>query len=436
MTYSKYFSPQETKIPIPITVGVLVLVIVVLAKIFSTSPPTQSKASQKKINMLTLVNPSPNQAGLFWQSEKKEKGWVIYGKSQSNLDQIALDERDLQDKREAYLNHFAVLNTLMPGTVYFYEVISDNQLITDNNGKPFSFTTPTDLESISSINPAYGKVIQSNGDGLYNAITLLTMDNAYPLLALTKTTGEWLITLNSVLDKTTLKVKTPSPSDEIKLTVYGEDGVNSQIRATISHLSPLPQTIIIGQNYDFTAKENVLSATTEKTEAVNSSIDILFPKENSSIPGGRPLVKGTGISGSDITIILDSLKSSPFITKVDEKGTWEIKLAQSLLPGDHQLTLKTKDEKGKNIQLVRIFTIIKSGEQVLGQATSEATPTLSLPTSTPPPSITAFSTPTASPTASLLSLTPTPPTSGSDVAPIALGSASLVIVGLGILLAF
>ena len=84
--------------------------------------------------------------------------------------------------------------------------------------------------------------------------------------------------------------------------------------------------------------------------------------------------------------------------------------------------------------MTRKFIIAKSGEKVLGEATAEATPTL-IPTSTPPillsPTIFYTQYTTQSPTISI-----TPPTSGIDVIPVGVASASLIILGIGILLAF
>lgn len=434
MTYSKYFSSQEVKIPVPITIGVIILVIVVLGKVFSITPPVPSKASQENIKMLSVVNLSPNHAGLYWQTDKKEKGWIIYGENQTNLQLIALDDRDLQNNRMPYINHYVILDSLKPGSLYYYKIVSNDQLITDQGGKPFSFSTPTSLELSTDVNPAYGKVIKANGDGLENAVALLSFTGAYPLLAITKSTGEWLIPLHSLLDKNTLKIRTPRSTDEAKLAIYSEDQSNSQIKAVVSHLSPLPQTVIIGQNYDFTGSENVLSATSVKTSVPSGIIDILFPKENSSIPGGEPLIKGTGVKGKIVMVFLDPPRNTVLQTTVDEQGIWKVNLHESLSAGQHKLTLQTQDTQGKNVQVIRNFTIIKSGEQVLGQATAEATPTLPISTATPNPAATIY--PTLSPSQPIVSLTPTAPTSGSDIVPMAIGSASLILVGIGILLAF
>jgi len=340
----------------------------------------------------------------------------------------------LQNKRMPYYRHFVMLKNLKPNAVYYYKVVSDNQLVTDNVGKAFTFTTPSDLSLNSTLNPAYGKIIKSNGEGLENAIVLLTFNSSYPLLTLTKTTGEWLVPLHTVVNKDSLKTQSLNLTDKIKIEVYSGDNIKSEIQTDVANVSPLPQTVIIGQDYTITNSESVLSATSKKIIKPLGKIDILFPKEGASIPGGQPIIKGTGIVGNDIAVNINDKNKLALHSVVDKDGLWQINLKENLTSGNYQLTMTTKNEAGKSIQIVRKFTIIKSGEQVLGDATSEATPTIGTPTETIIPSPTVYYSPY--PTQPLETSTPSPPTSGIDVIPLAAASASLIVVGIGILLAF
>jgi len=432
MTYSKYFLPQDKKIPTPITIAVVLLLIFFLARLFgSVSVP--SRASKKIVKKLNVVSPSQNQVGILWQTDERETGWVIYGQNERVLNNIALDERDLQNKRNLFYNHLSLLKNLQPDTRYFYKIVSNDQLIEEKDGKAFSFATASNLALSSNLNPAYGKVIRENGEPLENAIVTLSFDKAYSLVALSKTTGEWLLPLNTILNKSTLKVQTVGLEDKLSIEILGDDKKKTQIIADLASVSPLPQTVIIGKNYTFLSKEDVLSASTgNKTQT--SKIDILFPKESAVIPGGKPLIKGTALPGNEVKVTIDSAKNFSFKTTANKDGFWSIILSDELSSGTHTLKIITKNTAGKEIQMTRKFIIAKSGEKVLGEATAEATPTL-IPTSTPPIllSPTIFYTPytTQSPTISI-----TPPTSGIDVIPVGVASASLIILGIGILLAF
>lgn len=430
MTYSKYFLPKEAKIPVPLTIVIVILLIFFLARLF-TVKPLPSRASKENIKGLSLVNPSHNQVGLFWQTDVPETGWVLYGLNDRDLDNTVSDERDVQDKKNLFYNHFVIIKNLQPDTSYFYKVVSNNQLIEPKEGVAFIFRTPSNLPSNSNLNPAYGKLINENGQPLENAIVTVLFDNAYPLAVLSKTTGEWLIPLNAILNKNTLKIQTVHPEDKILIKVLSEDKKKSEIKTNLANLGPLPQTIIIGKDYDFLATENILAASADK-KASSSKIDILFPKESSVVPGGRPLIKGTAIPGNEVEVTIESGKNLSFKTKAGKDGVWTVVIKDPLSPGSQTLRMRTKETNGKNLQLVRKFSIAKSGEQVLAAATPDATftptevPTLFL-------SPTVFYTPysTQSPTFAV-----SPPTSGINVIPFSVASASLIILGLGVLLAF
>lgn len=433
MTYSKYFMPSQSKIPTPLSIAAILLIIFLLIRFFSSNP-IPSKASKKVLRQLNIVNPTSTQIGIFWQTDEKETGWVVYGQNEGRLDNTAPDEKDLQDKRDVYYYHYAVLKNLQPDSFYFYKIVSNNQLVEEASGKAFSFKTPTELSTNSNANPAYGKVIKANGEALENATVLLFFKQAYPLLTLTKTTGEWLVPLNLILNKDTMKSQTIDLKDKVRIEIYSEEKEKSEIIADVSQISPLPQTVILGKDYNFSAGENVLSAASTTKALKPNKIEILFPREGALIPGGSPLIKGTAIAGNEVVVVINSAKSYAFKTTVEADGTWKVLLDQQLSPGEHTLKITTKDAEGKSVTLTRSFVMTKSGEQVLGQATAEATPTFTpVPTATPFLSLTiAYSPyPTQQPTVTI-----TPPTSGTDITAFGVASTSLIILGLGILLAF
>src|SRR3989344_3608152 len=198
MTYSKYFFPQKAKIPFPLTVGLLLLILILLARTFSSNP-ILTKASKKNIKSLTIFNLTHNQVGIFWQTDKAETGWLNFGENENNLTKSALDERDLQEKRSQYRNHYAILKNLKPNTRYFYKILSNNQAVQANNRRAFSFQTPPILSTTTGLDPAYGKIIEENGNAVENAIVIINIKNAYPLATLSKTTGEWLIPINYIV---------------------------------------------------------------------------------------------------------------------------------------------------------------------------------------------------------------------------------------------
>ncbi|OGK39534.1 hypothetical protein A2954_07680 [Candidatus Roizmanbacteria bacterium RIFCSPLOWO2_01_FULL_37_12] len=430
MTYSKYFYPQDPKIPTPITIAIIILLIIFISRLFTTSP-LPSRASKKGVKGLSIVNPSNNQVGIFWQTDAEESGWVIYGKNERTLNEIASDERDVQNKKKLYFNHFALLRNLKPDTQYFYKIVSNNQVIEAKNSTPFFFKTPTIQTSVLNLNPAYGKVIKENGQPLENAFVFILLDKAFPLITLSKTTGEWLIPLNLILNKETLKNETVNPEDKLTIEIIASDRKKSKIASDISTVSPLPQTVIIGKDYDFLNKEDILSVFSDN-KTKTTQIEILFPKDSGVIPGNKPIIKGTAIPGNEVEVIIESVKNYSFKTKADRGGIWSVIVTEGLPAGSNRLLIRTKDTSGKNVQLTRTFSIAKSGEQVLAAATPEAT---FIPTEVPTIDLspTLFYTPYASQSPIV---SESPPTSGINFIPFSVASASLIILGLGILLAF
>ncbi len=427
MAYSDLFTSQrEIKIPTVISFLAVAVVIFFIATFF-LKIPNYSRASKKEIVRQEIVNLYPNQATIFWQTDQSRSGWIIYGINQRQLDQIAKDEKDGAQAQKKYLYHYAILKNLQENSQYFYKYVVDNKLIEEDNGQPFTFKTVSSKININNLQPIYGKIFDQKNQPLENAIVFLAIDKAYSLAALSKSSGEWLIPLNYIIDKKTLQTKTLSQNEDLQLKIIDESGKISRINAKLNSLNPLSKPIIIGKDYDLTKQNNnVLSAITSRTQ-VSSPVDIIFPKENAIISAGKPLIKGKALPNRNLTVKITEGNSATYIqAKSNNNGIWQVSLEQELTAGPHQVILQTTDTNNKNITIVRNFTIAKSGEQVLGEATSSATPT-----NTPTPTLSISVTPTPP-----QSVTPTLPVAGSDYTYIGLSSAVLVLFGLGLLILF
>ncbi|PIV09489.1 hypothetical protein COS31_02060 [Candidatus Roizmanbacteria bacterium CG02_land_8_20_14_3_00_36_15] len=419
MSYSNIFLRRNSlRIPTVIFLVVISFVVFLLTRIFSPKP-IASRASKKVLKRVAVVNLSHNQAGVFWQTEQKETGWLVYSDKQNVLDQIAFDEKDIAEKKSSYLNHYALLKNLKPDHSYFFKIISGKEAISDTNNKAFVLRTLFNINNSVNISPAYGKVVVGSGIPLSSGVVTLSFKDSFPLLALLKISGEWLIPLNNIVDQNSLKLRTLETNEIGSLEIYSEDGGKTSVEAIPKNLSPLPQTVIMGQNYSFTSNNDILSAS--DTQLKPNTIAIIFPKEEAVIPAENPLIKGMAIPGSEITVIINSEVVYSTRVKVDKDGIWRVVLKNRLPPGRHSLTVIAKDELGQEMKLTRQFIIAKSGEQVLGEATAE--PTL---TGEPTPTVISES------------WTPTPTIykTGFNPIPVTVISGSLVIIGLGIILAF
>lgn len=425
MAYSDFYLKRDKKIPTLLGILIACFVGLFLLRLF-TNTAVPSKAEKKVIRRVEIANVSSNQVAIYWQTDQKTIGWIMYGEKESELNKLAYDERDISQNKMQYINHYITLKSLNENKTYFFKIVNDNKL-EDNKNIPFTFKTPQSVKDFKGRNPAYGKIIEANGTPLENAVILFSTSNSFSLATLTKATGEWLIPLNTVYDKGTYQLITPASNDKAIIEVLGENQT-SKVITDLSKTSPLPQTIIIGQNFDFTSTDNVLSATSSRNvETPNKKIDIIYPKENALIPGYSPLIKGVAVPNSEIIITVHSNTVFSSRVKADNKGLWSLNLPSSLSPGDHTITIKTTDKEGNPVTVERKFIIAKDGEQVLGSATGE--PTLTEPQETPTPTTQIYYTPTQS-------LTPTAPVSGGNINIPLVGALSFIIVGLGFMLVF
>lgn len=442
MIYSDLYLHKENKLPT--VVGFLfILFITVIFSRFFFGLAGSSKALLKVAKRVEIVNLSPTQVSVFWQTDQKESGWIVYGEVENKENKIVFDEKDLNNsgaQKGKYIIHLATLKELIPGKKYFFRIVTDNnQTIVQPDGKSFTFITPqSTLNNLQNINPAFGKVIKSNlVDPLTNAYIILSIKDSYSLLTQIKSTGDgsWLIPLNQIYSKNSQNILTISDKDIIIIEIVTSEGESLTITTVRSKTSPLPQTIVFikDKNFSFVEEDNVLSASTNFDTATNNQTEILYPKEGSLIPGNIPLIKGVALPLTKLEITVNSKKIYSAVTTSDNKGNWSYLLPENLELGAHTIVIKTKDKEGKEVTISRKFTIIaQQGNEgrVLGTASDE--PTIIF-TVTPVPTNIAYNSPI--PTVPL-GITTTPPVSGSNFFGTIFSSLSLIIIGGGILLAF
>ncbi len=435
-----YTQPRNRPSHIMIAFALVAIVSGAVFYFFSSGTPT--RASKQVVIRQEVVNVFPGQVGLFWQVETSDSGWIIYGENPSKLNQIALDEQDISGEKQKRKLHYSILKNLTPETTYFYKIVSDDGIISSQNNEPFSVKTSSAGIASSSLTPSYGKVVGQNGSVGSGNFVMLTVSSGFTLLAVTKSTGEWLIPLQHIVNKNDFSSVPVSEDTVVTFKIFNETQ-ESVVKAVISKTHPIPQTTVIGTNYTFISGQEVLSATSSRNESAvsRSSIDILFPKDGAVIPGNTPLIKGKGVSGKEVVVSINSNPVFSAAAKVDSDGEWSILVKRAMSPGAYRLTLVTNDAQNRKITIERNFTLIKSGERV-GSVLAESTPSGSITVSpSPRPSVSV----TASPSATLTptefieeALTPTatppPPVSGISVIPYLFGGIGLVLLGAGLVL--
>lgn len=180
---------EKKKVLIFAGTGFLILAAVGIAfgfKYFRGTTPKASVSENPPQN-IRLSEVTPIRATVTWTTEKPDYGFVSYGETMS-LGRTAQTE-------EQGAVHSITLSHLTPGTTYYYKVGVGEQIY-DNEGVPYSFTTPkgslpepvteevptpestsgADLEAslkkaVGTDSPEY----DLNGDGIVNAIDLMIL---------------------------------------------------------------------------------------------------------------------------------------------------------------------------------------------------------------------------------------------------------------------
>ena len=421
MVYSQLYFKEKNKISTLVWIFLVLLIGIFFTGLLTkTVTPRYSRASQNAMTRFEIVNLTSTQATIYWQTANKVKSFLFYGE-ESNNQKMVLDERDVNTiEKSSYYNHFTILKELKPGKKDFFKPVIEKQIVTKPDGSDYTFKTPVDNKIENPLAIVSGVVQQQNLQSAEGAIVILSVKDCFPLFTLSKSKGDWLIPLTNFYDRNSLEQKTLTVNETVKIEIINEDSKKINIDGTLKTISPLPQTVILGNDYKFLGEEKVLGITTDNSNQKNK-IAIIYPDEEGKVISGRvPLIKGTAFPKKEIDLTIKSKKTLTAKIFASSDGSWSYVPLEDLEIGQQILIIKTTDDSNNEVTLQRKFII--TGNQaiegkVLGVASGEPTLIVSYPTLTTIP-------------------TSTPPISGGTVFSFMVISFSLIITGLGILLAF
>jgi hypothetical protein len=351
-----------------------------------------------------------------WQTEELASGTLL-ATSVAGKKYSAFDERDITGKMGKYLTHAITVRTLTPSTSYDVTVLSNGKKYPVET-KSFQVTTlPTLSNDSPLLDPAFGSIQTASNLPAEGALVYLNLEGSQTLSTLVRTSGSWIIPLSLI--RTQDGAAYIISQDRINETLVVQLGT-SESRVTTDTLNDAPvPDIILGQPYDFRGrdakkttpatlaqkqttptinpKQVVLGATTDKTI---SGIALTAPVQGATISSNKPLITGIGIAGKTVTITIGITDPTIGSTIVGKDGVWRYTPKQALNPGKQSVTVTTVDAKNKPVAITHTFTVLKSGSQVLGDATPSGT-IEATPSATITPSPTSVATESATPTATL-----------------------------------
>lgn len=407
---------QKTKrIPTLLALLLLLIIIAGIGFLFEGMTKQDAKASLSVEPKSVMVTNLTDKSFTFtWQTDELASGTLLVS-SVGGKKYSAFDDRDITGKMEKYLTHSITVRTLTPSTTYDVTVLSNGKKFPINpkeEKKSFQVTTLPPLSSESALlDPAFGSIQTASSLPAEGALVYLSLEGSQTLSTLVRTSGSWIIPLSLI--RTQDGAAYVTQQERINETIIVQLGTGeSRITTDTLNDAPVPD-IILGEMYDFrgrdakkttpsTLAQNPITPTTKQNQAVLgvasdtaiSGVALTAPVQGASINSTKPLITGIGIVGKTVTITIGISDPTIGTTTVGKDGMWKYTPKQALLPGKQSVTITTVDKKNKPIAITHTFTVLKSGSQVLGEATPSGT-IEATPSATETPTTTEEATPTA-----------------------------------------
>jgi hypothetical protein len=396
---------------------------------------------------LQISNITQNSFTISYTTDDSVLGTVAYAKDPSTGN-VALDDMDKQGGTPAPKKvHYITVPQLDAGTTYYFAIVSGSSNILDN-GKPFTVTTgPTLADASSSQLSLTGKVTLPDGNIPSEGVVSASTDTSQLLSVLLQQDGSYTLPLTLLRTKDLTSYASVSAATVLHLQI-ANSSQSSSVSVLAGQANPVP-IITLSNNYDFSVSTNPLSpsaasgsaslspaasssALPEPTAGFGSLIQldastsgqpaILTPEAAQTFSDQQPVFRGTALPNETIEIVIQSTQKITASIKADPGGNWQYRPTQKLDPGEHTISISTKNTDGILQKIQRTFTVYASGSQFTEPSLTPAITKTPAPTLTPVVVPSPTLTPTASPTATLI---PTP-TEIPTIAPTASGSGVIV----------
>lgn len=402
-----------TQPKIPTIVGLMLVLgaVFLFSLAFDRITPLLSRASPTlKPKQVTFSNITDTSYSVTWMTDVPATGALIVDGSSIGTYYDERDEKSASNEKTAVLGkytiHSIVVRNAQPQTTYNIRILSDGTIY-QNGATPYTVTTGTTLPGTGiNLEPAYGTVTLPTGQPADGAIVYLTLEGGQILSAFTTSTGSWVVPLHlartqalssyiQVTDRMTESILVRSIQGDAVATT---DTIND---------NPVP-AMVIGKSYDYRKIQALQTTPSPEPQLAqappavlgvstveNPIVAITQPSQGAALTSTLPLIQGTGVPNKQVLIIVGITQPLSASVTVGEDGIWRYTPSHVLSEGKQSVTISTRDKNDKPVAMTHTFEVLKSGTQVLGDATPSATliptPTLEItPTleSTPSPTAT------------------------------------------------
>jgi len=396
-----------SKIHFPTALGLLILLVAIGVGVFLVKTRTSSESGAAEIaipKQVHITNVTDSSFTVSWLTDTVSKGKISYGTESNSLKQQGLDERDkISGDIGSYETHHAKAESLNPSTTYYFKIESDGKKY-DNSGQLFEINTGPSLGTLPAADAVYGTILTPSGTKAEGIIVYLNIANAAPISALTKTNGNWTLSLSTARSSDlTSYLNYDAQATIVNMIAQGGTSGTATAITTTMNDSPVPD-ITLGQNHDFrtmadsqieddedededgdgesVSSFNLDSLNNQSTATSSGEVTLENPSyEGEIINATQPAIIGTGPAGTVLSIEVNSENTYTGSVIIDENGEWEFVPPEGLELGEHTVTIAYLDSEGEEQTLSRNFVIAQAGTSedpvITATPSGEATPSAS-----------------------------------------------------------
>lgn len=158
------------------------------------------------------------------------------------------------------------------------------------------------------------------------------------------------------------------------ITIKNADGTTATSITTPSPIPTKTTTLKTATQSASLSSLSTVQSASESAVASNSAVLITSIKENERVATESPVIRGKGVPGSTVTIIIHSESEQTAVVTVDANGNWVYEPTTPLEPGDHTVQVMTTDPNTGETQTDTTAFVVASGNETVEASTGSAIP--------------------------------------------------------------
>lgn len=176
---------------------------------------------------------------ITWTTSEPTNGFVRWNTKPSELNRIAVDERNLSSH-----THSITLHDLEPHTTYYYVIATNGSLYGQNGSTPIAITTAANALHKSIANTIFGKVVTRDGKPVVDALIYIETEEMSPISTKTDKDGGWVVALSNARSKDLSSFIELTPENIITLKIIDGKGLTRDESLQVSEAKPTQNILL------------------------------------------------------------------------------------------------------------------------------------------------------------------------------------------------